>query len=220
MNMFSSKTKIVSAAAVLVLGSTFAVVASSTANADANSASKAPAEWSVAEADANYDLKLLDSGVSSRQKMPANLELEKLGGDGLRPDTVRLAAADENASTYVGLNHSNLLCVIVYIPGDEWTAGSTCTTPELFDKKGIGLRVMGPGTSHETYIIPDAAANKATAFTNDSKLESPNLNVIVVDPDLSSEARADVQKRSGNFPIALITTSESDDRSGAVSDEK
>ncbi|MDJ0318708.1 hypothetical protein [Arthrobacter antibioticus] len=206
--MFAKKTMILSGSAVLAFGALIAITGG-VANAGDISDSESAMSWSVDKADAKYDLSILNSMSVSKQQSPVGLPLASLGGDGIQPETVRLVATDENSETYIGLNNSNLLCMIVYVPGSDWTAGSTCTTPDLFDEGGIGLRVENPKVSHETYLVPDAAAKRTDSFAKSFGFKSPNPNILVMNNDLSSEARAKLVKKSSNFPITLIDSATS-----------
>ena len=154
---------------------------------------------------------MLNSVSVARHQLPTTIPLANLGGDGIRPDTVRLISTDEKSETYVGLNQSNLLCMIVYIPGKNWTAGSTCTTPDLFDEGGIGLRVDNPEVSHETYLVPDAAAKRTISFAKSYGFKSPNPNILVLNDDLSIDAQSELVKGSSDFPITLIESATSDE---------
>lgn len=208
--MFTKSKKILSGAAILAVGAAVAITGG-VANAVDNSESESTLDWSIDAADANYDLKVLNSVSVARHQLPATIPLANLGGDGIRPDTVRLIATDENSETYVGLNQSNLLCVIVYVPGNNWTAGSTCTTPDQFDEGGIGLRVDNPEVSHETYLVPDAAASRTGSFAKSFGFKSPNPNILVLNDELSFDARSEMVKESSGFPITLIESATSDE---------
>lgn len=208
--MFTKRKKILSGAAILAVGAAVAITGG-VANAVDNSDSKSTPDWSIDASDANYDLQVLNSVSVARHQLPTTIPLANLGGDGIRPDTVRLIATDENSETYVGLNQSNLLCMIVYIPGNDWTAGSTCTTSDLFDEGGIGLRVDNPEVSHETYLVPDAAAQRTSSIAKSYGFTSPNSNILVLNDKLSLDARSELMKGSNDFPITLIESATSDE---------
>lgn len=202
MNIF--KKKFLVWTTILAAGTVVAIAGSTTANAGDQREFTAATDLSVAKSDANYDLRVLDSVGAKMAQLPADVPSSELGDGGLQPETLRLVASAEKASTYVALNKKNQLCVIVYISGSDWTAGSTCTTPDLFMEGGLGLRIGNPSTSYETYLVPDAATRGTSTFAKSRGLDSPTANLIVVDPELSSEGRTKLIEESRNLPLTII----------------
>lgn len=201
------------AAAVVILGGT------SAATAKEDSATRTVHVDEVVRADANYDLQVITAPPTAADHLPANVPPATLGNGGLRAESVRIVSANATANTYVALNTKNQLCLVVYIPGPDWTSGSTCTTPELFAQGGLGLRIGNTSDAYETYLVPDSVAAKSSLVAKVKGLtvggpavKTSSTNLIVVDPELSSASRRNLSTISNEIPLSLLKWSFSDEK--------
>ncbi|MFB8191351.1 hypothetical protein ACFC14_18690 [Microbacterium sp. NPDC055988] len=107
------------------------------------------------------------------------------------PSSVRLLDQQDDSSTYVGIGENGMICLIVYLDHEEWTASASCTSPEQFDRVGVGLRTTGEAGAAEQYLISDTAAEGAFARSRAVGAVQPlTKNLLTVDPFLSEEERA------------------------------
>lgn len=159
-----------------------------------------------------YDLDLLYAkSVGAAASLPSVLSPADLGEGGLRADTVRLVSKSTTAQYYVALDAANQLCLIAYVPGVDWTAGSSCTDPDSFEEDGLGIRVYAHGTgAAEAYLLPDAASARGVGKAMASSLYravAPVSSLVVVDPTTPGRERERVAQSLSGAPVALIDES-------------
>ena len=107
----------------------------------APSAEARPLVEPSAEANADYDLSVLETPVSEAMKLPPVLDPTAIAG-GIVPESIREISSGGRTSTYIARANSGLLCLIVFLDGPDWVSGTTCTDPETFSRKGLGLSLI------------------------------------------------------------------------------
>jgi hypothetical protein len=134
---------------------------------------------------AHYDVPGLY--VDSVAELPRELQASDIAQT-LQADTVRLLRADSDVSTYVSLDNRGALCLTVFRAGHEWAAGTACTGPDEFAARGLGVRLTTPEGISEQYLLPHDVVEAGGSLAENG--------LLIVDPHLSSDARADLSKRA------------------------
>lgn len=156
---------------------------------------------------ADYDVSALTGRAGAEDAFPVAVADDILD-DGLVKDSVRLVDTQKESQTYVAKNTEGLLCLVVFLPGDDWVAGTACTDPETFDEAGVGVRVesIPMGRAAEQYLLPDAAVSEVPALPGATRGDTPNL--LVVDEDLSASQRDSLQRSTADLPISIVEPDE------------
>lgn len=113
-----------------------------------------------------YDSTMADFGIaalvntqargSAGEPLPDELDPAILGSvDGIDTDTVQYLGASDDNQYWAAIDTTGRLCLIGFIPGKEWLAGSACSDPKTFKQWGAGLRLVGPEGDLEAYLVPD-----------------------------------------------------------------
>lgn len=199
------------ATAVLAAATTAAVVIGGSDGGASADETQNSGHLFVPENEAVYDLSILEANSRAKVAFPEELNPDELGTDGLQRDTIRLVATVNGASTYVALDNSNLLCVVTFIPGDDWVSGSTCTTPDSFSKSGFGLRIGSPSDGFEAYIVPDSNAAAVKTLAESAEVLVPQQNLVVVDYELPENERAELIKKFKGQPVPVFEKALSDE---------
>lgn len=156
-------------------------------------------------ADARYDVAALYDRPDAEDRLPALVNGNELGVEGLQADTVRKLATTPLSEIYLALDDTGLLCLVMYLPDElgEWTSGSTCTTPEGLSSYGLGLRVGGASDTAEAYLLPDAAVAKVDMVAT-RDFDQPHPNVMTIDADTPAAEREQFAKAAAESKIPIF----------------
>ncbi|MGN8554189.1 UNVERIFIED_CONTAM: hypothetical protein OHV15_16535 [Microbacterium sp. SLM126] len=156
-----------------------------------------------------YDFAALYADPKTGDNLPATVRAADLGSHGLRPESIRLISSSSKVQFFAALDTMGQLCLVAYIPGRNWTAGTTCAKPEEFAQAGMGIRVYAQGAGAiEGYLLPDAASSESSTGLDRARALSiaktslPNL--VVIDPAMSVSERRSFLAAYGDFPLTLI----------------
>ncbi|GAA3667309.1 hypothetical protein [Microbacterium marinilacus] len=166
-------------------------VGANAALAAAASAPRVVDEYRSVSADADYDLKILSESMTFEDSLPEELPISEIAG-GLDGDSARLLEVGEESKSYALKNDVGELCIVVFIPGEDWISGTACTDPETFAKKGLGLIVEAPleGISEEKYLVPDAMREKVVESRHVALSDTGNL--ISIESSITSSEKLEL----------------------------
>jgi hypothetical protein len=156
------------------------------------------------------DLAVLGEGRAA--SLPAEIDLDDLGPHGILPESVRSLGSTQDGEFFIGVGNDGLICLISFIPGPDWTAGSSCSTSQAFATNGLGLQTFASGAERgvadlalEAYVLPDSAAEEGRARSAaEPNVDGLGTNLVIVDPYLSPEDRAGLADELGELPISVL----------------
>lgn len=140
-----------------------------------------------ASSDAYVDLGLLDRKITSFDELPEPIEPSDLGVEGLISERSRLIRDDATATYWAAIDRNGYLCILVYLKGEDWVAGTGCSKPSDFNSNGVNIRIANPSLVIEAYLIPDRFVAE---FQEVIRHDFPSSeNMIILDPYASKEER-------------------------------
>lgn len=76
-------------------------------------------------------------------------------GEKVALDNLRSLGGDGVADYWVSVSSDSKVCLVGYIPGEYWVAGSSCASVVEFYQRGVGLG-LGQNTenANEAYLLP------------------------------------------------------------------
>lgn len=210
--IFSTRSLVVTgalvAAGILVFGVTAASGASEPANAGSAGTFLEPVDATLAD----YGIaSLSQSRGAVSEPIPSEIRPEDLGNEGLNVDSAHFLGEANGAKYWAALDNTGRLCLVAYIPGDDWVAGTGCQDPEAFKALGTNIRLTSPAGDLEAYLVADTddAASTSAARVSGAGI-TKNLFVIPTQTTVEDRNAFKAELADQGVEIGVISNSRSD----------
>lgn len=135
---------------------------------------------------------------------------------GLSSESLRWLGTDGLAEYWVAVENKRDVCLLAYIPGDDWVAASTCTSLADFYRSGLGLGLRqdqnDPAQALEAYLLPRDIDPEQLGLSQRADLGAGSLgefraSLVSVSPLDSELTTAEVTRDNGVvFQFTPLTT--------------
>ncbi len=137
-----------------------------------------------------------------------------LSEHGLSVDALRSVGSDGIADYWVGVVDDTQVCIVGYIPGNDWVAASTCSTVSEFYRQGLGLGLgKGGDDGTEAYLLPadidPSQLRLPSAASPFGTAQAQGAVLFALDPTGPKPAPTEVKRENGvSFHFAPLANPE------------